>query len=138
VYDDIHRCVFIAKFSFGICVWSVDRIFWWGYNYVANVGTFEDREREIMAKTPKYAGQNPLDRLHEGEPFFFIRAQDKLSVAAVIEYSHLLRYESIIASSNEHYALSDSLNKQADEVLEFAQKFKEWQESNSDLLKYPD
>ena len=25
-----------------------------------------------MAKTPKYAGINPLERLHPGEPYFFI------------------------------------------------------------------
>jgi hypothetical protein len=34
--------------------------------------------------------------------------------------------------------LSDSLNKQADEVLAYAQKFKDWQRENPDKVKYPD
>ena len=89
-------------------------------------------------KTPKYQGINPLQRLHEGEPYFFIRAQDKLSVLAVIEYSHLLRYEATNSSLRGDHDLSDSLSKQADEVLEFSQRFKDWQRDNSDLVKYPD
>ena len=60
-------------------------------------------------KTPKYAGINPLERLHEGEPWFFIRGQDRLSVAAVIEYSHLLRHESVNSSLRGDNELSDSL-----------------------------
>jgi hypothetical protein len=91
-----------------------------------------------MARTPKYAGINPLKRLHKDEPWFFIRAQDRLSVAAVIEYSHLLRYASTNASLGNDQDLSDSLKKQADEVLAYAQDFKDWQKKNSDLVKYPD
>ena len=89
-------------------------------------------------KTPKYQGINPLERLHPNEPWFFVRGQDRLSVAAVIEYSHLLRHESVNASLRGDHDLSDSLSKQADEVLEFARMFKDWQENNSDLVKYPD
>ncbi len=89
-------------------------------------------------KTPKYQGINPLERLHPNEPWFFIRAQDRLSTAAVIEYSHLLRHESVNASLRGDHDLSDSLSKQADEVLEFARMFKDWQRNNSDLVKYPD
>ena len=91
-----------------------------------------------MAGKMKYAGINPLERLHKCEPYFFIRAQDRLSTAAVIEYSHLLRHESVNASLRGDNDLSDSLNKQADEVLAYAQDFKDWQEKNSDLVKYPD
>ena len=68
----------------------------------------------------------------------FVRGQDRLSVAAVIEYSHLLRHESVNASLRGDHDLSDSLSKQADEVLEFSQRFKDWQRDNSDLGKYPD
>ena len=89
-------------------------------------------------KAHKYAGINPLERLHPNEPWFFIRAQDRLSTAAVIEYSHLLRHESVNASLRGDHDLSDSLSKQADEVLEFSQRFKDWQRNNSDLVKYPD
>ncbi len=91
-----------------------------------------------MRKTPKYAGINPLERLHPGEPYFFIRAQDKLSVDAVTEYSYLLRREANKAAVRDEYDLSDSLNKQADEVLEYAEKFRDWQRENNDLVKLPD
>jgi hypothetical protein len=91
-----------------------------------------------MSRTPKYADENPLSRLNPGEPFFFIRGQDKLSVDAVVEYSHLLRRESNKAVLRKDYDLSDSLDKQAKEVLAYAEKFMDWQEENSDLVKFPD
>lgn len=89
-------------------------------------------------KTHKYAGINPLERLHKGEPYFFVRGQDRLSIDIVIEYSHLLRREANKASMRNEYDLSDSLTKQAEEVLEFAQDFADWQKENSDLVKFPD
>lgn len=91
-----------------------------------------------MRTIPKYQHENPLQRLNPGEPYFFVRAQDKLSVDAVTEYSYLLRREANKASVREEYDLSDSLAKQADEVLEYAEKFKDWQRENNDLVKYPD
>jgi hypothetical protein len=50
----------------------------------------------------------------------------------------LLRHESVNSSLRGDNDLSDSLNKQADEVLAYAQDFKDWQEKNSYLVKYPD
>jgi hypothetical protein len=97
-----------------------------------------ERVVELVAKNPKYADVNPLTRLNPGEPFFFIRAQDKLSVDAVVEYSHLLRRESNKAIVRNDYDVSDSLKKQADEVLEYAEKFVDWQRENNDLVKFPD
>ena len=87
---------------------------------------------------PKYAGVNPLTRLHEGEPFFFIRAQDKLSVDAVIAYSHLLQAESDRVAFHGQDDLALSLANQAAEVVSFAHKFMDWQDANPDLVKYPD
>ena len=92
----------------------------------------------MSAGKHKYDGINPLESLNPEEPWFFIRAQDKLSVDAVIEYSHLLRREANKASMRNEYDLSDSLTKQAAEVLEFAQDFADWQKENNDLVKYPD
>lgn len=89
-------------------------------------------------KTFKYQGTNPLTRLHPDEPWFFIRGQDRLSTAAVIEYSHLLRYASTNAALGNDQDLSYSLKKQADEVLSYAQRFKCWQLENPDKVKYPD
>ena len=91
-----------------------------------------------MRTVPKYKDENPLNRLHPGEPYFFVRGQDKLSVDAVIEYSHLLRREANKSILRNDFDLSDSLAKQADEVLSYAQKFVDWQRENSDLVKYPD
>ena len=31
----------------------------------------------------KYTGKNPLEKLHDGEPYFFLRAQDRLAPDAV-------------------------------------------------------
>ena len=92
----------------------------------------------MSAGRHKYDGLNPLDRIHIGEPWFFIRGQDILSTDAVIEYSHLLRREANKAAMRNDYDLSDSLTKQAAEVLEFAQDFADWQKENNDLVKYPD
>jgi hypothetical protein len=92
----------------------------------------------MSAGKHKYDGINPLERLNPGEPWFFVRGQDRLSVDAVIEYSHLLRREANKASMRNEYDLSDSLSKQAAEVLEFAQDFADWQHENNDLVKYPD
>jgi len=91
-----------------------------------------------MAGENKYDGINPLERLHIEEPWFFVRGQDRLSPDIVTEYSYLLRREANRASVREEYDLSDSLNKQADEVLEYAEKFKEWQRNNNDLVKFSD
>ena len=91
-----------------------------------------------MAKTPKYAGQNPLERLHEGEPFFFIRAQDKLSTEIVMEYSRLLERESWKARSDGDEALARSLSDQSTQVAQYAHRFMDWQEENPEFVKLPD
>lgn len=89
-------------------------------------------------KTPKYADINPLSKLNPGEPWFFIRAQDKLSPAAVAGYSHLLKKEANKALIRKEFDLADSLYEQSDEVLKFAEKFIDWQQENPDLVKFPD
>jgi hypothetical protein len=91
-----------------------------------------------MDKTPKYADVNPLSKLNPGEPWFFIRAQDKLSPAAVISYSQLLKKEANKALIRKEFDLADSLFEQSDDVLAFATKFMDWQEENQDLVKFPD
>jgi hypothetical protein len=89
-------------------------------------------------KKPKYEGINPLDRLHPGEPYFFIRAQDKLSVEAVRHYSHLLQEEANKAAGREEDELGESLQLQSIEVIHFAHKFLDWQEEHPDKVKLPD
>lgn len=88
--------------------------------------------------TPKYTDINPITKLNPGEPWFFIRGQDKLSPAAVIAYSQLLKKEANKALIRREFDLADSLFEQSDDVLAFATKFMDWQEENPDLVKFPD
>jgi hypothetical protein len=91
-----------------------------------------------MAGKLKYEGINPLERLHLGEPWFFIRAQDKLSVDAVIAYSKLLQIESNKAAQEGKDDLAVSLSIDAAHVMNFAHNFLNWQEANPDKVKLPD
>jgi plasmid maintenance system antidote protein VapI len=97
-----------------------------------------------MPKTGKYANENPLLRLHKGEPYFFIRAQDRLSVQAVRQYAVLLQQLSEWVERDKNLTeeeainLASSLDEQADEVAHFAAQFSDWQKENPDKVKYPD
>lgn len=72
----------------------------------------------------KYDNQNPLEKLHHGEPYFFIRAQDKLSVYAIRWYAENLQYHGDLAGRDEVRALADM--------------FAEWQAKHPNLVKLPD
>ena len=72
----------------------------------------------------KYEGVNPIDKLHPGEPYFFIRAQDRNAASAVRLYAELLRL------TGEKKGCFD--------VLEFASKIERWQRKNNNLVKTPD
>lgn len=89
-------------------------------------------------RTPEYQNLNPIKQLHPGEPFFFIRAQDKLSVDAVINYSHLLSREANRALLAGDKELHDTLAEQSAEVVLYAHKFMDWQDANPDKIKFPD
>lgn len=93
---------------------------------------------------PKYEGINPFEKLHPGEPWFFIRAQDRLSVEAVKRYAALLQETadqvaedgSLGPERSEELAMA--LDDQASEVAEFAFRFAEWQKQHPEKVKYPD
>lgn len=95
-------------------------------------------------KKPKYEGVNPFEKLHPGEPWFFLRAQDQLSVAAVRQYAVLLHNvadqvsASETLSEEEAMKLALSLEDQAAQVSEFASEFAAWQQANPDKVKLPD
>lgn len=72
----------------------------------------------------KYEGIDPRTRLHSGEPYFFLRAQDRLAPSAVENYADRLQ--------------SVGLTRAAVEVLRFAERMREWQEANPSLVKLPD
>lgn len=93
---------------------------------------------------PKYVGVNPLTKLHPDEPWFFVRAQDRLSVEAVKHYALLLQEaaERVSRDTNldeaDAVSLALSLQDQADEVSQFVFRFIEWQKNNPEKVKYPD
>ena len=89
-------------------------------------------------KTPKYQDVNPLTKLHPGEPFFFIRAQDKLSVEAVSAYSYILQREANKAVLRGETVLAQTLQRDVNDVICCAHRFLNWQEENPDKVKLPD
>lgn len=82
-----------------------------------------------VAETPepvkgKYDGVNPLDKLHPGEPYFFLRAQDLIAPNAVLSYAHSLK--------------TDGDAKGHDECTEVARRMLQWQRKFPDKVKMPD
>lgn len=66
----------------------------------------------------KYEGIDPRSKLHPGEPYFFIRAQDVFAPAAVQAYATM---------SHQHAELHPMI-----------QAMVEWQRANPDKVKIPD
>ena len=92
-------------------------------------------------KTPKYQDINPLTKLHPGEPWFFIRAQDKFSVEAVYDYALLLKNEAralVARGGDDDCILASKLITQMVEIREFADEFSAWQKDNPEFVKLPD
>ena len=85
----------------------------------------------------KYRGQNPLERLHEGEPYFFLRGQDSLTPKAMQFYAELLNEESTKAAGRNEMALANNLMKQALAVLRMAGEIVDWQSDHMELVKQP-
>jgi hypothetical protein len=88
--------------------------------------------------TMKYKGKNPLEKLHDGEPYFFIRAQDLFSPAAVEHYATLLKNYSDAARRNGFDGKADELLKQSLGVLKIVEIFMNWQQDHGELVKLPD
>ncbi len=88
--------------------------------------------------TMKYQGKNPLEKLRDGEPYFFVRAQDKLGPEAVQAYADLLKRESDKAYRDNDDARAGELLKQALGVLRVAHIFADWQADNQQFVKMPD
>jgi glutaredoxin len=88
-------------------------------------------QREIdtevgLTPCPHCHGTGEIDTplLHDGEPFFLLRAQDKLSLSTVLMYQGLLRTRT---------------DGQLDTDLEqLITRIQEWQEANPSLVKLPD
>lgn len=72
----------------------------------------------------KYENMNPLDKLHPGEPYFFIRSTDRFAPSAVQAYASMLG--------------SQGDNKGARSCMEMASRIEDWQSKNPHLVKHPD
>ncbi len=72
----------------------------------------------------KYLNSNPLDKLHDGEPYFFVRAADELALPSLLAYIDQL--------------LNEGDNDGADEVDKIVGAFYKWRKENPTLVKKPD
>jgi hypothetical protein len=88
--------------------------------------------------TFKYQGKNPLEKLREGEPYFFLRAQDKLSPDAIRAYAEALRKACGEAWGRGEQEKGNELMKQALGVLKVVEVFMDWQDANEQFVKLPD
>jgi hypothetical protein len=88
--------------------------------------------------TMKYQGKNPLEKLREGEPYFFLRAQDALSTETVQFYADLLKRESDKAQAAGDQGKAAELLKQALGILKVGSIFADWQYDNKQFVKLPD
>lgn len=72
----------------------------------------------------KYVNKNPLEKLHDGEPYFFLRSQDIHAPQSVRFYAELLLDAGDERGSNECNNFADSMES--------------WQDANRDKVKEPD
>lgn len=72
----------------------------------------------------KYGSTDPLGDLHEGEPYFFLRAQDKCALKAVGEYAKTLHNVGNLEGAKECRV----------HILRMMQ----WQAENPEKIKMPD
>ena len=83
----------------------------------------------------KYGEGDPTLRLRTAEPFFFLRAQDKCAVAALIGYARALQ-DASYGSADQ--AVADRLQQQARDVDAIIAHFESWQTNNPEATKLPD
>lgn len=88
--------------------------------------------------TMKYKGVNPLTKLRDGEPYFFLRAQDKLSGETLSAYADLLKRESEKAYQRGEEEVSNRLLKQSLGIFNVCEIFSNWQDENRQFVKLPD
>lgn len=91
----------------------------------------------------KYENENPLERLEAGEPYFFVRAKDTISVPLVDSYAGLLDAAAAALELTPEFAdraevifKSQELRRNANDVRQVAQNFRNWQKSHK--VKLPD
>ena len=74
----------------------------------------------------KYTSEEVLKLLESDEPIFILRAKDVFSSATIIKYT-----EFMIKSGGFTPELEESMHKIIDSFLD-------WQENNTDQIKFPD
>lgn len=78
------------------------------------------------------------DRLHKGEPVFYLRAQDLLAPHAVEAYAAALHFASLEQGSLGHHAEAARLARASADVYAFKHLMVDWQDEHSGLVKLPD
>jgi hypothetical protein len=73
-------------------------------------------------------------RLHDGEPVFYIRAQDVFGPSAVAAYAVLIESATGITQD----VTRDHLHQAALDCAEIANRMRDWQRANPDKVKIPD
>ena len=84
------------------------------------------------------SNEDVLRKLREGEPWFILRAQDRVSSYAISAYADALKSESDKARARGEPELGDDLLKQAIGCQSVATAFVNWQLDHPELVKYPD
>ena len=87
------------------------------------LGTACGKCPRCLKSSGKYENTNPLSKLHKGEPYFFLRAQDMHSSFAVRQYADAVGVLDAKAKS---------------ECIAFAERMEAWQDANPDKVKQPD
>jgi hypothetical protein len=94
-----------------------------------------------MSTTPKdytFKYDKKPFKVRDGEPWFVVRAQDKLSPETIQFYADLLKRESDKAFASGDETKGNELLKQALGVIRVASAFTDWQLDNKELVKLPD
>lgn len=103
---------------------------------------------------PKYGEGEPTAKLRPNEPYFFLRAQDALSIAALRAYAGELRQQALMLDAEHVHlwedtdpspataaldaATSERLKRQARDVDAIVAHFEAWQANHPEAVKLPD
>lgn len=87
---------------------------------------------------PRQDDQNPLDRLHPGEPWFLIRGQDRFAVGAVAGYAEGLALAAYELEERGDPEAAAHLHDMEGQVRQVVEGIRSWQDDNPDVVKTPD
>lgn len=86
----------------------------------------------------KYRDKDPRAGLLPDEPYFFLRARDRLSIDAVEAYKDALKQRSDELFAAQKYDEAAEVFKQARGIQVVLSKWLDWQDDNKQHMKFPD